>query len=184
MQRGFKSQCERRAAELRRSLDLRSDDPLSATSVATSLGVRVLRDVDVEGVSAEDLHQLHVEDKETWLALTIRVKTRFLVVYNSSHSTGRTNSMVMHELAHIMLGHELSSTQVTEDGYLVPISYDQEQEDEANWLAATLLLPRPALLRIRRERLPDTAAQTMFQVTPEMLTWRFRMTGVDFQFAR
>lgn len=184
MKRGFKSQCERRAVEIRRSLGLTTTEPLSAFDLAKSLMVTVWRDVDVQGMTDEDLNQLHVVDPDTWLAFTLRIGTHFLVVYNSSHSPERSNSMVMHELAHIVLGHELTSTRVTDDGHLVPVSYDQEQEDEANWLAGTLLLPRPALVRIRRLGMRDIDAQRHFQVSSHMFAWRIRMTGVDYQIAR
>jgi hypothetical protein len=184
MKRGFKSQCERRAVEVRRALGLTTVEPLSAFDLAGSLGVIVWRDIDVEGMTGEDLNQLHVVDPDTWLAFTLRNGTHFLIVYNSSHSPERSNSMVMHELAHIVLGHELTSTQITEDGHLVPVNYDQEQEDEANWLAGTLLLPRPALIRMRRLGMPDVDAQKHFQVSPHMLAWRVRMTGINFQIAR
>jgi hypothetical protein len=184
MKRGFKSQCERRAVEIRRTLGIGPDQPLDALALARSLGVTVWKDTDIKGLALEDLHQLHVVDPETWLALTLRSGTRFLVVYNSAHSPARCNSMIMHELSHIMLGHELISTQVTEDGYLVPVAYDQDQEDEANWLAGTLLLPRPALLTLRRSAMGDREAQSYFRVSADMLTWRIRMTGVDYQLVR
>ncbi len=89
----------------------------------------------------------------------------------------------MHELSHIMLGHELASAGMTEDGHLIPSNYDQDQEDEADWLGGTLLLPRPALLAIRRAELTDDQAMFEYQVSSQMLTWRFRMTGVDYQIA-
>jgi Zn-dependent peptidase ImmA (M78 family) len=87
----------------------------------------------------------------------------------------------MHELAHIMLGHELTSAGVTEDGHLIPTSYNQDQEDEADWMAGTLLLPRPILLKIRQANMSEEAATHFFQVSSDMLTWRLRMTGVDYQ---
>jgi len=87
----------------------------------------------------------------------------------------------MHELAHIILGHELTSASLTEDGHFVPTTYDQDQEDEADWLAGTLLLPRLALLRIRRMGISDEQAIEEYSVSQQMLTWRFRMTGVDYQ---
>jgi Zn-dependent peptidase ImmA (M78 family) len=91
--------------------------------------------------------------------------------------------VVIHELSHIMLGHELASAGMTEDGHLIPSNYDREQEDEADWLGGALLLPRPALLVIRRRRITDAQAMLEFQVSQKMLTWRFRMTGVDYQLA-
>jgi Zn-dependent peptidase ImmA (M78 family) len=87
----------------------------------------------------------------------------------------------MHELAHIILGHELSSATLTDGGHFVPSNYDQDQEDEAAWLGGTLLLPRPALLWMRRQRLSDEEAATHFGVSPDLLRWRIRMTGIDYQ---
>jgi Zn-dependent peptidase ImmA (M78 family) len=90
----------------------------------------------------------------------------------------------MHELAHIVLGHELAEACMLEDGSLVPGNFSQEQEDEADWLAGTLLLPRPALLAIRARQLSDTDACAAYLVSRDMLNWRIRMTGVDYQFSR
>ena len=87
----------------------------------------------------------------------------------------------MHELAHIILGHELASAMLTGAGDFVPSTYNQEQEDEAAWLGGTLLLPRPALLWMRRQRLSDEEAATHFGVSPDLLRWRIRMTGIDYQ---
>ena len=90
----------------------------------------------------------------------------------------------MHELSHIILGHELAQAFLMEDGSLVPGNFDQNQEDEADWLAGTLLLPRPALLSIRSQNIPDDVACDQYLVSREMLTWRTRMTGVDYQLSR
>jgi Zn-dependent peptidase ImmA (M78 family) len=87
----------------------------------------------------------------------------------------------MHELSHIILGHELTTGMFTEGGDFVPSTYDQDQEDEAAWLGGTLLLPRPALLWMRRRRLSDDEAATHFGVSPDLLRWRIRMTGIDYQ---
>jgi Zn-dependent peptidase ImmA (M78 family) len=62
-----------------------------------------------------------------------------------------------------------------------PSTYDQDQEDEAAWFGATLLLPRPALLWMRRRNLSDEEAATHFGVSLDLLHWRIGMTGIDFQ---
>lgn len=93
----------------------------------------------------------------------------------------RINSVVMHELSHIMLGHELESAGISDDGHLIPSNFNQEQEDEADWLAGTLLLPRPALLSIKKSDISDQDAMQMYSVSRQMLTWRVRMTGVNYQ---
>jgi Zn-dependent peptidase ImmA (M78 family) len=87
----------------------------------------------------------------------------------------------MHELAHIILGHELAVAVFTDAEDFAPSTYNQDQEDEAAWLGATLLLPRPALLWMRRRGLTDDDAATHFSVSLELLRWRIRMTGIDYQ---
>lgn len=181
LRRGFKSQCEKRSTIVRSELGLRSDSPLSAFDLAAKYQTTLWSEKDINGVSESDIDQLTTLDGDSWSAFTIRIGSDHLVVYNSAQSLPRRNSVVMHELAHIILGHELTSASLTEDGHFVPTSYDQDQEDEADWLAGTLLLPRPALLAIRRHQLGDSAASEKYLVSQQMLTWRFRMTGVDYQ---
>lgn len=181
LRRGFKSQCERRATEVRKSLGLKSDAPLRGVDLAPKVGATVWSECDIVGLPDVDLKQLTQIDGKSWSAFTLRIRTQHLIVYNSSQSPPRINSVIMHELAHIALGHELHTAHVSEDGHLVPANYNQEQEDEADWLGGTLLLPRPALLYIRREGLPDLQAMLLYQASEEMLRWRFRMTGVDYQ---
>lgn len=167
--------------EIRKSLGLAHDAPLHGVDLAEQFGATVWNERDVAGLSALDLRQLTVIDGQSWSAFTLRIRSRHLVLFNSSQTAPRVNSVIMHELAHIALGHELHSASLSEDGHLIPSNYSQDQEDEADWLGGTLLLPRPALLRIRRDGLSDAAAMNMFQASEEMLKWRFRMTGVDYQ---
>ena len=92
--------------------------------------------------------------------------------------------MRSYEMAHIILGHELATACILEDGSVVPGSFNQVQEEEADWLAGALLLPRSALLSIRQRQLSDHDACEEHLVSLDMLKWRFRMTGVDIQFSR
>lgn len=183
LRRGFKSQSEKRSLQLRKSLGLTPTSPLLATALAEQIGVTVWGASDVKGLSEDDLNQLTVTDSDSWSAFTLRVNNRHLIVYNPAQRLPRINSVMMHELSHIMLGHELTSAGLTSDGHLIPSNYDQDQEDEADWLGGTLLLPRPALMNIRRAKMTDDDAMLNYQVSKQMLTWRFRMTGVDYQLA-
>jgi len=54
----------------------------------------------------------------------------------------------MHELAHLIIGHEPARVVVSPDMILAVRTYDQGQEEEAAWLSGCLLLPRPALLAL------------------------------------
>jgi Zn-dependent peptidase ImmA (M78 family) len=60
-------------------------------------------------------------------------------------------------------------------------THNEEQEEEANWLAGCLLLPREALMFIRRGRMSDEGACSHYGVSLAMLRFRFNVTGVDVQ---
>ncbi len=181
MKRGFKSQCEKRSVEIRKQLGLESVSPLSAEKLARHINVTIWSTLDIDGLSSEDLRQLTEIDPGSWSAFTLRIENRHLVVFNSAQSSARINSVCMHELSHIILGHELHGADVSPDGHLIPSNYNKEQEDEADWLGGTLLLPRPALLHIRNSKLSNEQIEEDYQVSNDMIKWRFRMTGVDIQ---
>lgn len=181
---GFKSQCERRSVEFRKQLGLQQTDPLSADKLASHLGVTVWSVREVAELNSHDLSVLTNESDDSWAALTMRIGTENLVLFKPVSSQGRRNNVIMHELAHIILGHELADACIMNDGSLAPGNFDQLQENEADWLAGTLLLPRPALMSIRRRRIPDHRACDHYMVSVEMLQWRIRMTGVDHQLSR
>lgn len=179
--RGFKSQCERRAVEVRRDLGLSKIAPLNAFDLARHYGITAWSTNDIIGLSTEDRNNLTKNNSDVWSALTIQIGLNHLIVYNAKQSVPRINSVVMHELSHIILGHEFANVCRLENGSLAPSNYNQDQEDEANWLGGTLLLPRPALLNIRRNNLDNETARDQYGVSEDMLNWRIRMTGVDFQ---
>lgn len=181
MKRGFKSQCEKRSLKIRTDLGLSSIDPLSAHDLANHMNVTVWAANQISGVSEQDLLQLTSIDTDSWSAFTSRIGTNNLIVYNPSQSGPRVNSVIMHELSHIILGHTLAEVLTTSDGQVVPSHYDQEQEDEADWLAGTLLLPRPALLMVMSNSQDVDMICNNYLVSKQMLNWRVRMTGVKHQ---
>jgi Zn-dependent peptidase ImmA (M78 family) len=63
-------------------------------------------------------------------------------------------------------------------------TYDKNNEDEANWLAGALLLPREALVHARKHGLTNEAVATHFGCSVQLLTFRINATGVDVQLRR
>jgi Zn-dependent peptidase ImmA (M78 family) len=61
--------------------------------------------------------------------------------------------------------------------------YNPTHEEEANCLAATLLLPREALLHAARQRMTDAAMAKHFGVSGALLRMRRNLTGIDRQLA-
>ena len=89
----------------------------------------------------------------------------------------------MHELAHLLLGHEPSTVFFPGQENLALRGFNKSAEDEANWLAGALLLPRDALVELRAKRRPKEVACDEFGVSRQMLDFRMRVTGVERQFA-
>jgi Zn-dependent peptidase ImmA (M78 family) len=124
------------------------------------------------------------EDPDSWSAVTLRLPGVDLVIVNSAHSKARQASNLMHELAHILLGHSPARVDVSEEGHLLLKSHDQAQEEEANWLAGCLILPRPCLMHVVRKGGARADHAQHFGVSVDMLTYRLRVTGVEVQARR
>jgi Zn-dependent peptidase ImmA (M78 family) len=73
---------------------------------------------------------------------------------------------------------------VSETGLLLLSDYSDEQEQEADWLAAALLLPRDTLIRLRAASHSVTDIASRYGVSEPLCEWRLRMTGVDIQLKR
>jgi Zn-dependent peptidase ImmA (M78 family) len=81
----------------------------------------------------------------------------------------------------LILGHEPAKLIMSHDGSLVMRSYDQKDEDEANWLAWSLLLPREGILTCKRQGLTVIEIAERFGVTESLVNFRLRMTGIEAQ---
>lgn len=178
MQRGFKSRCEQIAKRYRRQLGVSLDAPLPYRRLTAELAVTLWEPEDVPGLDEESVRQLSVADADSWSAVTIALDSRHVVVVNTAQNERRIPNNVVHELAHIILGHDATRVDISEDGHLWLTTYGHEQEREADWLAASLLLPRAGLLsRFSRCRdISVTAAH--FRVSVELARWRLNATGV------
>jgi hypothetical protein len=184
LERGFKAWAERTATSLRAELGLAPTAPLDARALAKHLGVIVVNPEQIESLPSDILVQLYERDPWGWSAATLDVAGTVTVIFNSRKSPGRQASDVVHELAHLILGHDPAKVVFSSDGQLATRTYDQKQEDEANWLAWALLLPRDALLEARRSRMLTAQIATQFGVTETLVNFRLQMTGINVQMKR
>ena len=184
MRWGFKSACEKLAEEHRHELGLALHDPLDAEALASRLGVTVWWPKDVPNLSPDCLRQLTVNDRDAWSAVTLRVGREHLTIVNSSHPLTRQRNSVVHELAHLLLEHEPNRIDVSKKGFLLLNSFEGEQEKEADWLSGALLVPREGLRKIFHRTQNPKRLATHFDVSPKLLEWRLRMTGVAVQARR
>jgi Zn-dependent peptidase ImmA (M78 family) len=106
-----------------------------------------------------------------------------MIILKASNSLGRQSSDLMHELAHHLLDHRPSEVDVSKERLLLLHSYSRLHETQADWLSSCLLLPRPALIHIKRRIKDEVAAAREYQVSLAMLRFRLDVSGVNYQLA-
>ena len=181
MRRGFKSEAERLAERTRTQMGLRPHDRLDIRDLARHLNVDVIpADQLVDRGRLEELEELQ---PGAFSAATFHLPDgRTVAVCNPCNDPPRTNSDIAHELAHILLDHDVREIQQLA-GHTF-LTCNPEQEEEANWLAGCLLLPRPLLLReVYAGTDPDTLA-ARYQVSLAMARFRLNASGVLLQARR
>ena len=179
--RGFKSWCENVALQVRKEMGVSQNAPIDPRHLAKNLNVVLWKADEVPEINPETLRILTEEDPESWSALTLLSGEKRLVILNPANSPARQNSDLSHELSHLIIGHEGGRIDITPDNLLILHNYGGQQENEANWLAGCLLLPRPALLHVRKTGMDDKTAMRTYGVSQEMFGFRVNVTGVDWQ---
>lgn len=184
LERGFKTRCENMARGLRKELGLSHVDPLPPRELAGYLDVPIFALADIPGLDPADIHQLLVVDPGSWSAITVSAGGREAIITNTAHRGGRPSTDLMHELAHILLGHEPSTMFFVGEKDIALRGYNKDAEDEANWMAGTLLLPRDALVYIRTLGMAEAQVCKSYNVSSDLLGYRTDITGVNRQFGR
>jgi IrrE N-terminal-like domain len=181
LRRGFKTWCENAARGYRRELGLEPFAPLNPRLLAAKLGIRIWTPHDVPGLPSASLHQLTKTDPSSWSAVTICVLDKSLIVVNDQDSLERQNNSLAHELSHIALGHKAAQVFVSSSGQMLLSEYDRVQEEEADCLSGTLLVPRDALLAFLAKGHDHARVAAHFVVTRDVLQMRINLTGVGKQ---
>ena len=177
MRRGFKAHAERIAQEVRAKMGSGPVDPLDAIDLAGHVGAVVRRADELTPLAK--LQALEELQPGAFSACTFTLAGRHFIVYSPLASTGRTQSDIAHEVAHILLGHVVK--EVRKIGGVAFFTCDPDEEQEANWLAGCLLLPRPLLLVASRRSMNATMIADTYNVSEQMAAYRLRITGVERQ---
>ncbi len=170
--RGFKSEANAIAIEVRAELGLGSLDALDPWSLAEHLDVPVWPLTQLDKKVPDVVRHLKHVEPDAFSAVTVFRGTRRTVVHNDAHSAGRQASNVAHELSHSLLHHRPAPAR-----QLWLPRVEQGIEDEAQWLAGALLIPEDAALRIVRAELSEDQAAERFRVTAPMVRFRVNVTG-------
>ncbi len=182
--RGFKSRAENMSLQIRRELQLTKTDPLACEVFAEHLGVLLWKPSDIAGLATHVITLLLRKARDSWSAVTVSYGGIDVIIFNSSHSKARQSSDIMHELSHILLSHEPSKIILSPKVSIALRDYNEDQEDEAAWLAGCLLLPRDALLYITRNGMSEDETMEKYNVSRDLLNYRINVTGVIYQARR
>lgn len=182
LERGFKAWAERMSVSVRQELDISIDQPLPPIRLAEYLDVELWTPRDVPGITKDVLDDLLKHDPFGWHAIGLQVDNQAIVIYNPRKSASRQVSDVTHELAHIILDHQPATIIYSAELDLGMRSFDQKQEDEANCLAWSLLLPRESLVYAKRRRMSVESIARHFGVSESLVTFRMNTSGIRKQF--
>ena len=178
---GFKAEAETIAHAVRAELDLGPLDALDCFRLADAWGIPVvsLGELRADGAKERSIRRLLSEDAG-FSATTVVLGTKRLIVYNPRQAPDRRASNLAHELSHLILEHEAAPA----IGMGGCRHWDGVQEAEADWLGASLLVPRASALEwmLEHDDLEDGARN--FGVSIELFRWRVNHTGVVRQLAR
>ena len=181
LRRGFKAEAERLAEKLRADLGLPPDASVNPWVLAPHLHLDIRRADEL--VPTDRLRQIQKLQPGAFSACTFRLPSgRVVIVHNPLHSTPRIRSDLAHELAHLILNHETRALERIGDVSF--FTCDVDQEDEANWLAGCLLLPRALLLAAARNGQSAEDIARMYEVSEAMARFRLNASGVLLQVRR
>jgi Zn-dependent peptidase ImmA (M78 family) len=172
MRRGFKTEAQAIATEVRDELGVGPLDPLNPFVLAAHLLIPVVPLSEIAGDSAVVALLLGAQ-ADAFSAVTVFRGTSRTIVHNDSHSHGRRHSNLAHEISHALLHHPPIRA-LDERGCRV---WEPVAEEEASWLGGCLLITEAIALAIAQGRWSRGEAATHFGVSPDMIRFRVNVTG-------
>ena len=179
MRRGFKAEAERLAIQVRAEIGIGPYKPLNIDALVQHVGAQ-LRAAD-ELTSVVKLQELEELQPGAFSACTFDFGNRKIIVISPLASNERQRSDASHEASHLLLEHNVK--EIEQLGRLSFFTCDPDEEQEANWLAGCLLLPRDLLTRSLKHGLDAAAIAEANAVSLQMANFRLRATGAERQSA-
>lgn len=173
LRRGFVKESEEYAVEFRQELGVPENGPLCPFALAKHL------EIPVTPISTHptipDTVKLHfaTTGQSSFSAVTIADGSFREVLHNDYQHPNRCASSIMHEIAHVVLGHPPKPPFLGDTCR----SFDPVMEKEANELGFTLLVPKPAALFAVEAFHNRSAAAAHYGVSLALLDYRIRKTN-------
>lgn len=173
MRHGFKKEANEIAREVRKELNLGICDPLNPWKLTNLLEIPVMTLREFEDVSELCVRHFTKVEIGAFSAVTVFYGSKRVIIHNDSHSSSRQASNLAHEAAHGLLHHQPAPA-MDASGCR---KWDEEIEEEAEYLAGALLVTEEAALWIVRERISLATAAHQLGVSQHMITYRLNITG-------
>lgn len=179
MVHGFKAQAERYGEEYRKKCNLSIFAKLDAFDLAKVLNVKFYTPAEVLGNIHTSCLEILTNGDTQFNALYLKLKSNEkIIIYNDSHPKSRQQSSIMHELAHIILEHEIPDKALE-----VLLKYNlpyinEEQEEQAKFLGGCLQLNKPTLLLARKENWSDVQIAEKYLCSVDMVKYRKKCLGL------
>jgi Zn-dependent peptidase ImmA (M78 family) len=173
LRRGFKTEANDHARELRAELGLAAHAPLSPWMLAEHLGIPLMRLSELAAEEPAAVRFLRSCSPDIFSAATLFCGYRRLIVYNDAHHPRRQAADLAHELGHGLLGHPPAPV-FNDVGCR---QFNRVHEEEANWLGPALLVSEEAALSIVEQGLSLQEAIALFGVSKNVITMRIGVTG-------
>jgi Zn-dependent peptidase ImmA (M78 family) len=174
LRRGFKSEANKLAIDVRGELGLSSNSRLCPFALAESLLIPVFTLqalVALDEQLAQHVALLINSHRSAFSAITVFNGRRRCIVHNHRHAPVRQHSNIAHELGHALLMHPAHPPFCSAGSRI----YRAELEEEANWLGPVLLVPNEAARWAIR--MPVAEAAKHFGVSEDLMSFRLRMSG-------
>lgn len=169
---GFKAEAERYAEEYRAELNKKPWDPLCPRELAEHLGIPIFGIKNSRCLPEDIVLHWANHPNGAFSGLIISDGCYKEIHHNDFCHPRRQNSDLAHELAHIILGHDMD-VPIKENGER---AYDRNVEQEAKWLGAALLLPKRAVLSMVLDSYSRSQVEDEFQVSWDLYQYRVRVT--------
>jgi Zn-dependent peptidase ImmA (M78 family) len=174
LRKGFKSEANAYAREFRQELGLQLSDPLCAWTLAEHLAIPLMKLSELKNkIPEQHFHYVTKQEQAIFSAITIFKGHRRLIIHNDAHHPRRQASNIAHELSHAILGHPPTAP-LNEYGCR---HFQKEIEDEANWLASSLLISEEAALHIVKTNMSISEAVRIYKVSHALILMRINVTG-------
>jgi Zn-dependent peptidase ImmA (M78 family) len=180
LRRGFKAEAKSMARQVRAELRLPLTAPLDPWALAEYLEIPIIKLSSMSDLAANAVHHFSSVNSSEFSAVTVFRGTRRIIVHNDSHSRGRQANDITHELSHGLLLH-IPKPALDANGCR---DWDEDLEDEADWLSGVLLISEETALTIIRRKMAVDEAADFYGVSKKMIEWRLRMTGAYKRMAR